>query len=100
MQKNFEDKEAHESSHRNKTQVEIEKIEVVKLRREEGKILSAMSAKSFEDKEVQENAQRSKTQVEIEKIEVVNDTETVKIEEDKLVEVETNNGKTMTQRQV
>ena len=68
MQKNFEDKEVHESSHRNKTQVEIEKNEVVKLHREEGKILSAISAKSFEDKEVQENAQRSKTQVEIEKL--------------------------------
>ena len=42
----------------------------MKLHRDEGKILSVVSAKSFEAKEVQENVQRNKTQVEIENIEV------------------------------
>ena len=46
------------------------KIELVKLHRDEGNILSVIIAKSFEDKEVQENVQRNKTQVKIENIEV------------------------------
>ena len=99
MQKKLKTKKHVKAHTEIKHRWKSKKIEVVKLHIEEGKISSAISAKSFEDKEVQENAQRSKTQVEIEKIEVVNDTETVKIE-DKLVEVETNNGKTMTQLQV
>ena len=50
MQQKFEDKEAHESSPRNKTQEEIEKIEVVTLDRDKDKILSVIRKKTLKEK--------------------------------------------------
>ena len=58
MQKSLK-KEVYESSHRNKTQEEIEKYEVVKLDRAEDKILSVISAKKFEDKKVHQSSHRN-----------------------------------------
>ena len=54
-------KEVRESSHRNKTQEEIEKYEVVKLDRAEDKIFKCKT------KKVHQSSHRNKTQEEFEK---------------------------------